>query len=152
MMKRSAAAVTLLLAIGLTHAAPVILTNAQMDKVSAGAQYSVVDGGGYAEAGTVLARADTRAKQNGSGTKTKADLWVKAEGTGLEAYGFGESVAGNSISSVYGEATADEGKIMIRVKTMSKEKSDGGTMTKSKIQIKSAGGGSSKASISSSSF
>lgn len=134
-------AATLALGIGLAHASPSALTDAQMDQVSAGGQYSIVEGGGFAEAGTVNIRAATKAAEINGSTMTKASLKIKVVGTGLHAFGFGESGAGNVVSSVYGAASADQGKLKIHVKTMSKVRQDGTGITWSMIKVKTSGFG-----------
>lgn len=143
LLMRSLIAATLTSAMSLASAAgPVMLSNAEMDSVSAGGQYSIVSGGGFAEVGTVLTSADTKAvlKGNGGGM-TKANLRVTVSGTGLFAYGAGESGAGEAVSGVYGEAASASGTIDIRVRTMAKTKPDGDVMLKSKIKIKTNGSG-----------
>lgn len=132
---------TLLSAAGVAHAMPQILTELQMDQVSAGGQYSVVAGGGTAELGTVSARTDTKAVSSNGVTLTKAGLKVVALGTGLDAYGYGASDTGDSQSLVYGQASTDQGRLMILVRTMSMTKHNGDVMTKSQIHVATTGGG-----------
>jgi len=121
----------------LSQAAPRPLTDLQMDQISAGGQYSIVAGGGTADVGTVDVQANSQSIEKANGaTVTKAKLKVVALGSGLDAYGGGESAADGAVSSVYDDASVDQGKIVIKVKTMSKVKANGEVVTKSKIKVK----------------
>lgn len=125
---------------GLAQSAPIALDDSLLDEVSAGGQYSYVDGGAYAEQGRVSLKASTTAHQNERGASvTRASLKVKAVGTGLEAYGYGESGVGTISSSGAGAAELDQGKIVIRVKTVAREKANGDTFTKTVVKVKAVG-------------
>lgn len=132
-------AAALSVACGLLRAEPVMLTDGQMDQISAGGQYSIVSGGGFAESGTVAVQAHTSAMATHGFTLTRAVLMVKAAGSGLSAYGMGESGAGNAVAGVYGYATADQGKLKIMVRTSSMLRPDGGGLLFSMILVKASG-------------
>lgn len=129
----------LMLGCGLVHAEPVVLSDSQLDQISAGAQYSVVSGGGFAESGIVMAQASTRAMEKHGITMTMAVLKVKATGTGLSAFGMGESGVGNAVSGVYGYASSPQGKIKIQVVTGSLLRPDGSGVLGSMVLVKASG-------------
>lgn len=123
--------------IGLAHAAPVILSNEQLDQVTAGGQYSYVEGDGSVSAGYVAVDTRTKAVEKNNGTTvTKAVLKVKAVGTDVEAGGYGESGADGLVSSGAGEGAVDEGKVVVRIKTVSKVQADGDVITKTKVVVR----------------
>lgn len=132
-------AAALAFGMGLVHAAPNILSDAQLDHISAGTQFSLVEGGGSALLGTVSVRADTMASNTGGSAMTKATLKLNAAGTELDGFGYGISGAGETVSGVYGDVSLDQGTLRIHVKTMSKLQQNGGGFTKSMIQVKTSG-------------
>lgn len=119
-----------------------VLSDAQLDAISAGAQHSIVSGAGYAEAGTVSVNANAKSisKSNG-GSMTKADVKVIAVGTGIGGFAIGESAAGQELSGAIGEAVVDQGRLTIRIKTMSKVNGNGAESTKTKVHVKAHGSG-----------
>ncbi|WP_194727313.1 hypothetical protein [Noviherbaspirillum malthae] len=123
--------------VGLAHAAPELLTDQQLDQISAGGQYSYVEGGGAVDAGSVDVKATTQAHEKPNGTTvTKAVLKVKAVGTDVNAAGYGESGANGVVSSGAGEGAVDEGKVVVRIKTVSKVQADGDVITKTKVVVR----------------
>lgn len=133
---------TLLSTAGVAHAMPRALTEPEMDQVSAGGQYSVAAGGGTAQLGTVSVQTVAGAASTTFGmTLTMANLKVSAAGAGLDVYGYGASGAGDSQSSVYGQASADRGRITILVTTISIARHNGDAMTQSWIRVIMNGSG-----------
>lgn len=123
--------------LGIAYAAPTPLTDREMDQISAGGQYSYVEGGGSVDSGVVTVDAKTQAKEKPNGTTvTKAVLKVKAVGTDANAAGYGESGADGVVSNGYGEGAVDEGKVVVRVKTVSKVQADGDVITKTKVVVR----------------
>lgn len=124
--------------VGGAYASPTLLSDVQMDQVSAGGQYSFVEGAGSVANGVVIAQAKTKAVERDNGTSiTKASLKIKAVGTDVDAYGYGESGADGIVTAGYGAGSVDEGKVIIRVKTVAKVKADGEVISKTKVQVRS---------------
>lgn len=143
LLQRAMLAATLSVATGLAAAAPIELDDGHLDQVSAGGQYSIVNGGGWADAGYVHARARTRAMGNGAGARiTKADLNVTGSGSGVYVYGSGESGAGNRVSGTFAEGYTQQGTVTVDIKTMAVTKGNGETMTRSVVRVTSVGSGS----------
>lgn len=124
-------------AFGACHAAPAVLDDEMLDQISAGAQYSLVEGGAAADYGTVTIKSWTSAATRPSGTSvTKARLVVRAVGTGVAAYGYGESGANGQVDAAYGYGEVGHGAVTIRVKTVSRVQSDGDVIVRTRVNVK----------------
>ena len=113
------------------HGAGLQLSDAQMDSISAGEQYSVVAGAGTADVGTVAVttRVGTRSTPGGV-NMTKGKVTVLAEGSGLQALAYGESGANGEVSTNLVYASSPSGTIKITLSTVSLVTPSGQSMTK----------------------
>jgi hypothetical protein len=124
------------------HAAPVTLADEEMDQVAAGGAYSTVTGAGTAQQGIVSIRTFTSAvdRPNGADT-TRAVLLIHERGTGLSAYGYGESGANGAVAASYGAADVAQGGLLMLVMTRSKTLPNGKSMASSSTIVVTSGKG-----------
>lgn len=114
----------------------VLLTESQMDFVSAGT-YSGVYGAASADSGFVQVDTRSQGSLNSNGTQVaKSKVVVKGKGTGLEGYAYGESGDDQVATTGEGAAATDQGRIRIMVKTKVKTKSDGTSISKTVVKSK----------------
>lgn len=123
------------------HAAPVTLANDTLDQISAGGNFSYVQGGGTAGSGTVNVNAITRAFDNGRVSRTNGFLVVRGSGTDLQGYGYGTSGASGTTSSVGAQASVDQGSMLILVRTSSVSLPNGTDRTRSSALVVTTGSG-----------
>ena len=130
---------------GTAHAAePLVLNDVEMDSISA-AGYSYVYGEAYAGDGTVSGDSHTTGSANPKGASvSRSRVVVKARGSDLQGYAEGGSGDGNVETAGYGAAAVDEGRLVIRVKTKVRTKSNGEVISRTdvKVKAKSKEGGS----------
>ena len=139
---------TLASAFGICHAAPTVLDDEVLDQISAGAQHSFVEGGASADYGKVVVKARTTSKTNSNGTSvTKAGLLVRAVGTGLTAYGYGESGVDGNVAAAYGYGEVDQGAVIIRVKTVSRVQADGDVILRTRVNVREVERGTARGSV-----
>jgi hypothetical protein len=133
---------TLFSAAAIAHAAPTTLDDEAMDQVAAGSAYSMVTGAGTAQQGIVSVKTFTSAvdKPHGADT-TKAVLLIREQGTGLSAYGYGESGANGAVASSSGAADVAQGGLFMLVTTKSKTLPNGNSMVSSSTIIVTSGKG-----------
>lgn len=141
-LARFLSTLTLFSAVAVAHAAPTTLDNEEMDQVCAGAEYSMVTGTGTAEQGIVSIKTVTSAidRPHGADT-TKAVLLIREQGTGLSAYGYGESGANGTVAASSGTADVAQGGLLMLVTTKSKILPNGNSMVSSSTIIVTNGKG-----------
>lgn len=128
---KSLAAVFLLAGATYSHATePLLLTESEMDSISAGT-YSEVYGAATADSGSVMVKTNSQANIKPNGTQTaKSRVFVNGKGTGLEGYAYGESGDEQVVTTGEGAAATDQGRIRIIVRTKVKTKADGTSVSR----------------------
>jgi hypothetical protein len=113
-----------------------LLTDGELDSISAGG-YSEVYGEATADSGTVNVNTTSQGTIKPNGTQVaKSKVVVKAKGSGLEGYAYGESGDENVVTNGEGAAAVDQGRIAIVVKTKVKTKADGTSVSKTVVKSK----------------